>query len=73
MKPYRRSCTAAAKGSSRTCDALVQPGHTVTLFASAGARTKASLVLIREQLIRLDPVPLESDIAVHLKTAAPSR
>jgi glycosyltransferase involved in cell wall biosynthesis len=47
-------------------DALVDLGHQVTLFASADARTKAELVPVRSQAIRLDPSPLKSDIAAHL-------
>ena len=42
-------------------DALVELGHEVTLFASAEARTKATLVPVRDQAIRLDPSPLKSD------------
>ncbi len=37
-------------------DALVDLGHDVTLFASADARTKARLVPIRDQAIRLFPI-----------------
>jgi glycosyltransferase involved in cell wall biosynthesis len=47
-------------------DALVDLGHEVTLFASAEARTKARLVPVRDQAIRLDPTPLKSDLASHL-------
>ena len=47
-------------------DALVELGHEVTLFASAEARTKATLVPARDQAIRLDPAPLKSDLAAHL-------
>jgi glycosyltransferase involved in cell wall biosynthesis len=47
-------------------DALVELGHEVTLFASADARTKAKLVAVRDQAIRLDPSPLKSDAAAHL-------
>ena len=36
-------------------DALVELGHEVTLFASAEARTRATLVPVRDQAIRLDP------------------
>ena len=36
-------------------DALVDLGHDVTLFASADAETKARLVPVRDQAIRLDP------------------
>jgi glycosyltransferase involved in cell wall biosynthesis len=47
-------------------DALVDLGHEVTLFASADARTKARLVPVRDQAIRLDPALLKSDLAAHL-------
>ena len=47
-------------------DALVQLRHDVTLFASADAATKARLVPVRDQAIRLDPNPLKSDVAAHL-------
>ena len=48
------------------CDALVELGHSVTLFASAEAHTKARLVAMRDQAIRLDSAPLKSDMAAHL-------
>ncbi len=47
-------------------DALVELGHEVTLFASAEAQTKANLVVVRDQAIRLDPAALKSDLAAHL-------
>ena len=47
-------------------DALVELGHDVTLFASAEAQTKAKLVVVRDQAIRLDPAPLKSDLAAHM-------
>jgi glycosyltransferase involved in cell wall biosynthesis len=47
-------------------DALVDAGHDVTLFASADTRTRATLVPLRDQAIRLDPAPLKSDMAAHL-------
>jgi len=47
-------------------DALVDLGHEVTLFASGEAQTKARLVQVRDQAIRLDPAPLKSDLAAHL-------
>ena len=47
-------------------DALVELGHEVTLFASAEARTRATLVPVRDQAIRLDPSTLKSDLAAHL-------
>ena len=46
-------------------DALVALGHEVTLFASAEAQTRARLVPVRDQAIRLDPAPLKSDVAAH--------
>jgi len=48
------------------CDALVELGHEVTLFAAADAQTRAKLVPVRERSIRLDPSPLKSDVAAHL-------
>ena len=51
-------------------DALVDLGHEVTLFASAEARTKARLVPVRDQAIRLDPSPLKSDLAAHMTMLA---
>ena len=47
------------------CDALVQLGHEVTLFAAADAQTDAKLIPVRDRSIRLDPAPLKSDIAAH--------
>jgi glycosyltransferase involved in cell wall biosynthesis len=47
-------------------DALVDLGHSVTLFASADAVTRARLVPVRDQAIRLDPAVLKSDFAAHL-------
>jgi glycosyltransferase involved in cell wall biosynthesis len=54
-------------------DALVSLGHEVTLFASAEARTSASLAVVRDQAIRLDPAPLKSDLAAHLHQLAEVR
>jgi len=48
------------------CNALVELGHDVTLFASADARTRARQVPVRDQAIRLDDAPLKSDLAAHL-------
>jgi glycosyltransferase involved in cell wall biosynthesis len=47
-------------------NALVDLGHDVTLFASAEADTRATLVPVRDRAIRLDPFPLKSDLAAHL-------
>ncbi|HZI83913.1 MAG TPA: glycosyltransferase family 4 protein [Casimicrobiaceae bacterium] len=47
-------------------DALVTLGQDVTLFASGDARTRARLVAVRDQAIRLDPAPLKSELAAHL-------
>jgi len=47
-------------------DALVDLGHDVTLFASAEAETRARLIPVRDQAIRLDPEPLKSDLAAHM-------
>jgi glycosyltransferase involved in cell wall biosynthesis len=52
------------------CDALVDQGHDVTLFASADAHTRAALVATRDQAIRLDQAPLKSDVAAHLTMLA---
>jgi glycosyltransferase involved in cell wall biosynthesis len=54
-------------------DALVELGCDVTLFASAEAQTKARLVPVRDQAIRLDPAPLKSDLAAHLSMIADVR
>jgi len=48
------------------CDALVELGHEVTLFAAADARTRARLVSGRTQAIRLDNTELKSGLAAHL-------
>lgn len=48
------------------CDALVELGHEVTLFAAADARTDAKLIPVRDRSIRLDPAPLKADVAAHL-------
>jgi glycosyltransferase involved in cell wall biosynthesis len=47
-------------------DGLVANGHDVTLFSSRDAATKARLIPVREQALRLDPSPLKSPIAAHL-------
>ena len=47
-------------------DALSDLGHDVVLFASAEARTRATLVPVRDQAVRLDPHPLKSELAAHL-------
>lgn len=51
---------------SHLTDALVELGHDVTLFASAEAQTKAKVVKVRDQAIRLDPAQLKSDLAAHM-------
>ena len=51
---------------AQLCEALVELGHEVTLFASADARTRAKLAPVRDQAIRLDPEPLKSDVGAHL-------
>ena len=48
------------------CDALVDLGHDVTLFASADSATRARLVPMRDQSLRLDAEPLKSAGAAHL-------
>jgi glycosyltransferase involved in cell wall biosynthesis len=47
-------------------EALVDLGHDVTLFASADAVTRAQLIPVRDQAIRLDPTALNCDFAAHL-------
>jgi glycosyltransferase involved in cell wall biosynthesis len=47
-------------------DALVELGHEVTLFAARGSGTKAHLIAVRDQAIRLDSATLKSDLAAHL-------
>ncbi|TPK70423.1 glycosyltransferase family 4 protein [Mesorhizobium sp. B2-4-15] len=47
-------------------EALVDLGHSVTLFASGDTKTSANLVPCRERALRLDPRPLKSEIAAHL-------
>jgi glycosyltransferase involved in cell wall biosynthesis len=47
-------------------DSLADLGHDTTLFATADAITRATLVPVRDQAIRLDPAPLKSDLAAHL-------
>ena len=48
------------------CNALVELGHDVTLFAAAESRTRARLVPVRDQAIRLDTAPLKSELAALL-------
>ena len=48
------------------CDALVGLGHEVTLFSTAGANTRAKLVAVRDQPLRLDSTDLKSEGAAHL-------
>ncbi len=48
------------------CDSLVELGHEVTLFAAAGSHTKARLIAVRDQAIRLDTAALTSQLAAHL-------
>ncbi|HJV42925.1 glycosyltransferase family 4 protein [Caulobacter sp.] len=58
---------------SHLTDALVDLGHDVTLFASGEAETKARLIAVRDQAIRLDPAPLKSDLAAHMAQIAEVR
>ncbi|HEY2709196.1 MAG TPA: glycosyltransferase family 4 protein [Caulobacteraceae bacterium] len=58
---------------AQLCEALVDLGHEVTLFASAEAQTRAKLVTVRDQAIRLDKAPLKSDLAAHLSMLAEVR
>src|SRR5665213_3122358 len=55
------------------CDALVDQGHETVLFSSADACTKARLIPVRDQAIRLDPAPLKSDLAAHMTMLAEVR
>ena len=48
------------------CDALVELGHEVTLFSAANAQTRAKLVTVRDQPLRLDETALKSEGAAHL-------
>lgn len=52
--------------TAHLCDALIELGHEVTLFASANSATEARLAPMRDRSLRLDAVPLKSDIAAHL-------
>ena len=47
-------------------EALVERGHSVTLFASGDSTTSAGLTSFREQALRLDPAPHKSILAAHL-------
>ena len=47
-------------------EALVELGHDVTLFGTGDSKTRAKLVAVRDQALRLDSNPLKSDIAAHL-------
>src|SRR5947209_16805492 len=47
-------------------EALVELGHEVTLFTSGDARSRAEVVAVRDQAIRLDPARFKSDLAAHL-------
>ena len=47
-------------------EALVDLGHEVSLFSSGDAKTRAELVPVRDQAIRLDPARFKSDLAAHL-------
>lgn len=47
-------------------NALVDLGHEVTLFATGDADTRATLVPVRDEPIRLDASTLKSDLASHL-------
>ncbi|MBF0665645.1 MAG: glycosyltransferase family 4 protein [Brevundimonas sp.] len=51
-------------------DGLVDLGHEVTLFGAADAETRARLIPVRDQAIRLDPSPLKSDLAAHMAMLA---
>ena len=51
--------------TAHLCDALIELGHDVTLFASADSATEARLAPMRDKSLRLDAAPLKSDIAAH--------
>jgi len=51
-------------------EALIDLGHEVTLFATGDARTRARLVSVRDQALRLDPAPHKSDLAAHMALLA---
>jgi len=55
------------------CEALVDLGHEVTLFASGDAVTRAQLVSCRDEAIRLDPEELKSEVGAHLSMLAEVR
>jgi glycosyltransferase involved in cell wall biosynthesis len=55
------------------CDALVQRGHEVSLFASGESKTLATLVPSRETALRLDNNPLSWDLPAHLAMLAEVR
>ena len=62
-----QSSTAAPSGSSPISPApWSTSAHDVTLFASGDADTRARLVPVRDEPIRLDAAPLKSDLASHL-------
>ena len=58
---------------AQLCEGLVDLGHDVTLFASADAETRAHLIPVRDQAIRLDKAPLKSDTAAHMTMLAEVR
>lgn len=72
VSPLQESVPPQAYGGTERivaylCDALVGLGHEVTLFASGDADTRARLVAVRDQALRLDPRPLKSDLAANLR------
>jgi glycosyltransferase involved in cell wall biosynthesis len=69
-KPFRRLYGGTERVVAHLTDALVDLGHDVTLFASADAETRARLIPVRDQAIRLDPAPLKSDLAAHMSMLA---
>ncbi len=48
------------------CDELCMLGHDVVLFASGDSHSRARLVQVRQQALRLDGGTLKSDVAAHL-------
>ena len=71
IPPLFEACPPALYGGTERvvaylCDELVALGHAVTLFSSRCSQTRATLVPVREQPLRLDPALLKSDVAAHL-------
>ncbi len=50
-----KQCGGTHSVVATLCDASIAPRQEMTLFAAADARTKARLVAVRSQPIRLNP------------------